>query len=82
VLNLDTSFLTEPSSSWKTLKSYRDAEKVVKSIAVTNDAAERGVKLAQDFLETSKSEASYQNILQVVEHDRKKQPNQRKYISK
>ena len=32
-------------------------------MTVVNDAADRGVKLAQDFLESSKSEESYQNVL-------------------
>ena len=52
------------------------------TITVVNDAAERGVKLAQDFWENSKSEESYQNVIRVVELERKKQPNQRKKISR
>ena len=42
------------------------------TMAVMNAAADRQVKLAQNFLESSKSEESYQNVLQVVELPRKK----------
>ena len=52
-------------------------------MTVVNDAAEREVKLAQTFLESSKSKESYQIVLQVVKIRRKKsmQSNQRKKIS-
>ena len=36
----------------------------------TNDAAERGVKLAHDKLGSAVKETRYQNITQVVEKDR------------
>ena len=36
------------------------------------------VKLANDFLQAIKHEEAYQNVLQVVENDRKEVPNQRK----
>ena len=45
-------------------------------LQVKNDAAERGVKLGHAFLDRAKIEANYQNILQVVEYERKSKPNQ------
>ena len=40
-------------------------------LRVTNDTAERGVKLIQDYAQTVKSdEAQRQALLQVVEHHR------------
>ena len=48
---------------------------------MVNDSAERGVKLAYDFLASSRKEQHYQNVLQVVEIDRAKIPNQRKRTS-
>ena len=51
---------------------------IVENLAVVNDAAERGVKLGHDFLSCARKEENYQNILQVVENDRKSLPNQRK----
>ena len=51
---------------------------MVDSLSVVNDGAERGVKLAHDFLDAAKTNKNFQNILQVVENDRKSVPNQRK----
>jgi len=78
LLNIDTSFLTESIGNWQSVDAYKGAEKKVLCLAVVNDTAERGVKLAQDFLQASKCEARYQNVLQVVEHHRQRHPNQRK----
>ena len=44
-------------------------------IIVVNDAAERGVKLVQDFQEAAQKEKRNQNVLQVVENFRKLIPN-------
>jgi len=41
-------------------------------------SAERGVKLSGDFLDAARSEEHYQNILQVVEADRKQISSLRK----
>ena len=43
-----------------------------------NNGAKRGVKLTSDFKATAKIEKKFQDILQVVELDRKIIPNQRK----
>ena len=50
----------------------------ISAINVVNDAAERAVKLSSDFLSAARSESHYQNVLQVVEQDRKARPNLRK----
>ena len=50
-------------------------KRVVNHLSVTNDAAERGVKLAHDYLESAKQEEMYQNVLQVVKNQRKAVPN-------
>ena len=39
--------------------AYREAEEKVIRLAVVNNAAERDVKLTQDFLESLKSEARF-----------------------
>jgi hypothetical protein len=57
---------------------YQASKANVLAINVVNDCAERGVKLSSDFLSSAKNEEHYQNVLQVVEHDRKRQPNLRK----
>ena len=47
---------------------YTAAKSEVKSLNVTNDAAERNVKLNTDFLCCARSKAGYQNALQVVQN--------------
>ena len=77
ILRLESEFLKYPSSEWSNRSSYQHAKKVVDAIQVVNDAAERGVKLASDYLDSAKIEENYQNILQVVENNRHLKPNQR-----
>ncbi len=76
VLELDSSFLSQPVSTWCELDSWKAASKILQQLQVKNDAAERGVKLGHTFLERAKIEANYQNILQVAENSRKTNPNQ------
>ena len=77
ILHLDPSFLGRPVQSWKTLDSYKNALRAIKSLKVVNDSAERCVKLTGDFLDTARQEERFQNVLQVVENDRSLIPNQR-----
>ena len=44
---------------------------------VVNDAAERGVKLCHDYINSSKQKGVLQNILQVVENVRARVPDMR-----
>ena len=55
--------------------------RVVNKFQVVNEAAERGVKLCHDFLNVARDERSFQEVLQVVENDRRRVPNQRKRLS-
>jgi len=52
-----------------------NSAKNVAAVNVVNDCAERGVKLASDFVDTARSVEHFQNVLQVVEKDRKDAPN-------
>jgi len=47
-------------------------------VIAVNDGAERGIKLATDFVEVARSDEHFQNVLQVVEKDRKDNPNLRR----
>lgn len=78
IMNIDTAFLSKPVATWITDETFLDATEVVKSLMVTNDCAERGVKLTSDFIGASRLEGNFQNMLQVVEYERNKTPNQRK----
>jgi len=82
-LDIGLTFLSEPVYQWNSNHAYREAEEKVTRLAAVNDATERGIKLTQDFLESSKSEARFQNMLQVVEqHRQQKQPNQQSNTKK
>ena len=67
---LDDNLLLTPVSEWEKMQSYQRIQSVISKFSVTNDAAERGVKLAHDKLGSALKETRYQNITQVVEHDR------------
>ena len=77
ILKLDSSFLPQPINTWKKNPVFIDAKIIIDQIKVVNDAAERGVKLAQDFQGAAGKEKRYQNVLQVVENTRKLIPDQR-----
>ena len=64
--------------SWTRSDAYQSSLENLRAVNVVNDCAERGVKLISDFLASAKCEGHYQNILQVVEQDRKQNPNVRK----
>jgi len=51
ILGLPDSFLSNDPDTWSADENYKSAEKIVKSITVVSDAAERKVKLIglQDF---------------------------------
>ena len=58
--------------------TYLSSKIKINAINVINDCVERGVKLSADFTGAAKSEEHFQNVLQVVETDRKERPNLRK----
>ena len=78
ILGIDKSFLLTPIEDWDFSPAYLHGKNIVSSLCCVNDAAERGVKLGSDFLDRSKREDNFQNILQIVENNRNKLPNQRK----
>ena len=78
ILQLDPQFLVDDVESWTRSDAYQSSLENLRAVNVVNDCAERGVKLSSDFLASAKCEGHYQNILQVVEHDRKQNPNVRK----
>lgn len=79
-LKLDVSFLQLPVDNWNTDASYMASAKKVSAINVINDAAERGVKLASDFVESARSDDHFQHVIQIVENHRKTTPNLRRKL--
>jgi len=77
IMKIDLSFLHKSVDTWNNEPSFTAAEYKISHFKVVNDAAERGVKLAHDFLPSAQLEERYQNVLQVAENARKALPNQR-----
>ena len=47
--NLPSNFLEQDPQSWEINEQYKHCLDVVKKIKVVNDAAERGIKLVQEY---------------------------------
>ena len=67
---LDDNLLSTPVSERQKMQLYKRILSVLLKFSVTNNAAEHGVKLAHDKIGSALKETRYQNITQVVEHDR------------
>jgi hypothetical protein len=78
LLDMDVGFLQHDVVTWPGQASYLSSKMKTAAVNVVNDSAERGVKLSADFLDAARSEKHFQNILHVVEVDRKLRPNLRK----
>ena len=81
IIDCSHEFLNVAANQWEDNNEYLEMKKIVENIQVVNEAAERGVKLCNDFLGVTKSENRFQDVLQVVESSRKRIPNQRKVSS-
>ena len=57
---------------------YRKLEDFAKNISVTNDIAERGIRIITDFIDKSENEDQRQALLQVVENYRDQVPDLKK----
>ena len=74
-LKINTKFLDLPAKDRSSNPQLQAAKEVFASFSVVNDGAERGVKLAHDFLDVARKEGNLQNILQVVGNDKHSLPN-------
>ena len=78
-LGLSTAFLDQDPAAWPLCKNYCMAVNTVNTLTVTNDHAERGVALIEEFNRAlTHTEEQAQNLLQVVSEHRKKFPNCKK----
>ena len=64
-------FLLLPPSTWHLLTAFKKLQGFACSLPITNDAAERNVKMIQDFINSSHDESLRQNLLLSVETKRK-----------
>ena len=72
-------FLNVDPSTWNTNVNFMEALQRAKSLKVTNDFAERGVALMQNYIPfLTKDEEQRQFIFQVIEDHRRRFPDARK----
>jgi len=76
ILQVDKAFMDYDVHMWSEQTSYQEAKKVVQSLKVVNDAAERGIALATNFNSSlTKREDDKQLLFQMVEMHRKRLPD-------
>lgn len=75
-LNINQDFLKYDPSNWNKIESYIQNQNKVAHLKVANDTAERDVTLASNFNKLlTKNENEQQQILQIVEKNRRDFPN-------
>lgn len=75
ILGIEPKFLDLPVKVWETNEQYQMGKSLVESLTVTNDHAERAVKLMQDYNNyITRSEENYQDLLICVSEHRKTLP--------
>ena len=73
-LNADQEWMTVPAKYWNNFADYRKVRDFVKNMEVTNDCAERGVKIINDFKDIAQDEEQRQFALQVIAKHRQQVP--------
>lgn len=74
-LNTSQEWLQLPVKYWPLMTDYRKALEFVHCLEVTNDCAERGVKLISEFKDITKDEEQLQYSLQLIEAHRRLIPS-------
>ena len=54
------------AEQWNQDKNYQKFRNFARNIDVVNDRAERGIKLIQDFIHSSRNEEHLQNLIIVM----------------
>lgn len=76
-------WLKRTPQSWEENCEFNEMKTFVKNLKIVNDAAERGIKLIQDFSQSiTEDENERQALLQSVEQSRKKTPTFQKRVLK
>ena len=79
ILNFEKGWLQKSVSDWDSDAGFCEMRSWVHNLKVTNDCAERGIKLISDFANSlTKNPEDRQNLLQVVERHRNFYPDVRK----
>ena len=70
------SWLGKPIQEWQECEEFKEMADFFRNLLVTNDSAERGVKLVSEYANIlTKDPEERQNILQCVEQDRTEVPD-------
>ena len=79
ILKLSADWLALPPAQWDTDPDYIEFRKFVRTVKVTNDCAERGIKLATDYSKSlTKDSQERSRIYQVVEAERRAKSDAKK----
>ena len=72
-LGFGKDWLSMPITAWESNPNFREMRDYVHNLKITNDCAERGVKLISDYAHSlTKDSEDRENLLQVVELNREK----------
>lgn len=75
----DVQFLRRAQNQWAKFDSYKRLQQLIVNLKVTNDTAERGIKILEDFKNVLTTDNEQRNmILHCVESIRKKYPDFKK----
>ena len=76
VTGIDREFMAAEPKDWPLQPSWVQGKKVVDDLRVTNDCAERGVKLITDYIQNpmTKDEEQLQLLLKLVKDHRERLP--------
>ena len=79
ILQMSPDWLALPPAEWDTNPDYIEFRNFVKTLKVTNDCAERGVKVATDYSKSlTKDSQERSKIYKVVEEKRRAKPDAKK----
>ena len=76
ILGIDSDWLAKSPGTWEAEEGFRAANEFVNTVKVTNDVAERGVKLATDYATVLTKDDSVRSLLlQGVDRCRRMYPD-------
>ena len=79
ILGIDYEWLQQKPEEWESSSDYKEMESFVRTVKVTNDVAERGVKIISDYSKILTHDNSLRRkLLQGVEMSRKINPDFKK----
>ena len=79
ILKMSPDWLALPPAQWDTNPDYIEIRNFVRTVKVTNNCAERGVKLTTDYSKSlTKDSQERSKIYQVVEAERRAKPDAKK----